>query len=114
MCTQYFDIPPDENGLPVTEGRVAGSDDCLYLSINVPVLKDTKRKLPVIFLIHGGSYQYGDGLTYGANNKYLLDRDIVFVSINYRLGILGEICYNNTSLNKIIKSVSFYIETFRK
>ncbi|XP_031779585.1 venom carboxylesterase-6-like [Nasonia vitripennis] len=89
VCAQYFDIPPDKNGLPVTEGRVTGSDDCLYLSINVPVLEDTKRKLPVIFLIHGGSFQYGNGLTYGAKNKYLLDRDIGFVSINYRLGILG-------------------------
>ena len=39
--------------------------------------------------IHGGGFHTENSnlSTYGPN--YLLDKDIVFVSINYRLGILG-------------------------
>lgn len=73
------------------EGRVQGDDDCLYLNINVPVLRDKSRKMPVIFFIHGGSFQYGSGVPFSANNIYLTDRDLVFVAINYRVGVQGRI-----------------------
>ena len=39
--------------------------------------------------IHGGGFQVGAGTTdfYGPN--LLVDKDVVIVSINYRLGVLG-------------------------
>lgn len=37
--------------------------------------------------LHGGVFYFGSGSFYGAQN--LLDRDIVLVTINYRLGIFG-------------------------
>ena len=45
--------------------------------------------LPVMVWIHGGAFHVGTGdySVYGPN--YLLDKDIILVSINYRLGALG-------------------------
>lgn len=65
------------------------SDDCLYL--NVWRGKDATEKSPVLVQIHGGDFSYGgtaNPMDYGmhfveANSK------AVFVSINYRLGLLG-------------------------
>lgn len=85
-CAQYYEIPPDKDGQPVTEGSILGSEDCLYLNVYVPVLEN-KKPMPVMFFIHGGSYQYASGNIFG--DKYLADRDVVFVAVNYRLGILG-------------------------
>ncbi|KAK9297785.1 hypothetical protein QLX08_008630 [Tetragonisca angustula] len=81
-CLQYAQLPsnPDD--------EVEGAEDCLYLNIYVPADRRTSsRSLPVIFWIHGGAFQYGSGMLMGA--KYLMDRDVVFVTINYRLGMLG-------------------------
>ncbi|KAI4495710.1 hypothetical protein M0802_008333 [Mischocyttarus mexicanus] len=67
--------------------RIQGAEDCLYLNIYVPKRESRLSLLPVIFWIHGGGFQYGSGMHLGA--KYLMDRDVIFVTINYRLGPLG-------------------------
>lgn len=73
---------------PVTRG-LQGEEDCLYLNVYV---KSTKphTPLPVMVWIHGGGFYYGSGddILYGPD--YLLRKDIVLVTINYRLGVLGE------------------------
>lgn len=40
--------------------------------------------------IHGGAFKFGDGseMIYGPD--YLLANDVVYVSLNYRLGVLGK------------------------
>lgn len=43
--------------------------------------------LPVMIWLHGGIFIFGSGNFYKA--EFLLDKDIVLVSINYRLGIFG-------------------------
>ncbi|XP_046738791.1 venom carboxylesterase-6-like [Diprion similis] len=65
------------------------SEDCLYLNIYTPVMKSTNsgKPLPVIFFIPGGAFRSGSGGMYGP--QYLLDRDVVLVTVNYRLGPLG-------------------------
>lgn len=65
-----------------------GDEDCLYLNIYVPVTGKTS-KLNVIIHIHGGGFAVGYGKEY-TNAKYLMDRDIIFVTLQYRLGALGE------------------------
>ena len=57
--------------------------------------KQPKPKLPVIVWIHGGSFYYGSGAEYGPS--YLLDEKVVLVTLNYRLGILGN--DNHKTLN---------------
>ena len=77
---------------PDTFGQPVGSEDCLYLNIWRPRSQDlfNEEVLPVYFWIHGGGNSVGYAamsLYDGANfsNK----TDMVFVSINYRLGPLG-------------------------
>ena len=67
--------------------EVEGAEDCLYLYIYVPERTGNKIILPVLFWIHGGAFQFGSGMFYGA--KYLMDRDVILVTINYRLGPFG-------------------------
>ncbi|CAG7693975.1 unnamed protein product [Allacma fusca] len=76
------------------EGDVTtrGDEDCLYLSVSHPhplrcVLATTNGLLPVMFWIHPGAYRGGSGSAHKPN--YLLDRCVVLVTINYRLGALG-------------------------
>jgi carboxylesterase type B len=80
-CLQYSHIPRNINE------RVEGTEDCLYINIYVPVRK-TDEIIPVLFWIHGGCFQYGTGTDFGA--KYLADKDVILVTINYRLGSLGN------------------------
>ena len=65
------------------------SEDCLHLNIYAP-LAAADRVRPVVVWIHGGAFIMGagsqplyDGTSFAANH------DVVVVTINYRLGLLG-------------------------
>jgi acetylcholinesterase len=64
--------------------RDGSSEDCLHLNV---FTKKLQQKKPVIVYIHGGGYEIGSGLDQGPHN--LIDRDVVIVTINYRLGSFG-------------------------
>jgi para-nitrobenzyl esterase len=90
MCTQLgtplLDIDPS------LYGKAIGSEDCLTLNIwspptQAPTEQDSRR-LPVMVWVHGGSNVGGSGsLYYGGN--LALQQEVVVVTINYRLGLLG-------------------------
>ena len=65
------------------------SEDCLSLNVWTPGLGDGGKR-PVMVWLHGGAFAYGSGnraVTDGAN---LARRgDVVVVSVNHRLNILG-------------------------
>jgi len=64
------------------------SEDCLFLNIWTPGLDDARR--PVMFWIHGGGFQSGSGSLPLFRGNLLAKRgDIVVVTINYRIGVLG-------------------------
>nr|XP_046491071.1 uncharacterized protein LOC124223293 [Neodiprion pinetum] len=63
-----------------------GDEDCLYLNIATKSLKGSR---PVMVWIHGGAFVFGDGRTELSSPDYLMKTDIVYVSIQYRLGVLG-------------------------
>jgi para-nitrobenzyl esterase len=68
--------------------RVVGSEkDCLSINIYSPKVK-ANGTLPVIAFIHGGSFAFGSGAEFGPS--YLLEKNVVLVSMNYRLGVLGK------------------------
>lgn len=67
----------------------AGSDDCLFLNIYTTALKPIEPRA-VMVCIHGGGFVCGSGDDDFNGPDYLIEKDIVLVSINYRLGILGE------------------------
>jgi len=68
------------------------SEDCLRLNVFTPALKDGKKR-PVMFWIHGGGYTNGNAIEHDGYNGENLARsgDVVFVSINHRLGPLGYV-----------------------
>ncbi|KEY73083.1 hypothetical protein S7711_06153 [Stachybotrys chartarum IBT 7711] len=95
-----------EHGAPCPQpnnGVVRGgqSEDCLFLSIWTPHLPSTEgpSKLalkPVIFYIHGGGFREGAALNADSDGTNIASRaDAVVVSINYRLGALGYIAFND-------------------
>jgi carboxylesterase type B len=49
-----------------------------------------KVPLEVMVYIHGGGFFSGTGASYLWGPQYLLDKDIVLVTFNYRLGALGK------------------------
>lgn len=63
------------------------SEDCLYLNVFTKNLQANTNLKPVIVYIHGGAFQLGSASDHEPN--LLMERDIVLVSINYRLGALG-------------------------
>lgn len=52
-------------------------------------LRPTAR-LDVMVNIHGGGFFSGTGASYLWGPQYLLDKDTVLVTFNYRLGALGQ------------------------
>ncbi|XP_076048047.1 juvenile hormone esterase-like [Oratosquilla oratoria] len=65
---------------------VAGEEDCLYLNVYTPKV-DVSARLPVMVFIHGGAFFAGDSSLYPP--QILLERDVVLVVPQYRLGIFG-------------------------
>ncbi len=68
------------------------SEDCLYLSVRSPSL-DPDAALPVMVWIHGGDHQDGSGSDVFYDANVLTGHDVVTVSINYRLGVLGYLAH---------------------
>ncbi|CAI5452464.1 unnamed protein product [Caenorhabditis angaria] len=72
------------------EEHVNYSEDCLFLNIITPK-NAASKKLPVLVFIHGGGFQFGDSSDIGYEKAadHFVSQDIIFVSIQYRLGPLG-------------------------
>jgi para-nitrobenzyl esterase len=79
----YFD-PPE-----------AISEDCLTLNIWAP---EDAEGAPVIVWIHGGSLRIGGSAEPMYDGASFAERGIVFVSINYRLGVLGWLAHPELSV----------------
>jgi para-nitrobenzyl esterase len=83
-------IPP--NTVPVPGS--ADSEDCLFLNLYAPADRSNDRgePPPVLFWIHGGSNQYGEGSSYDPT-PLVTQGHIIVVTINYRLGALGWLAH---------------------
>ncbi|XP_065346653.1 venom carboxylesterase-6-like [Cloeon dipterum] len=78
------------------QGFTVGQEDCLYLNVYTPRLPkegEPSPKFDVILYIHGGAFMFGGGKYYGA--KYIVDRNVIFVTINYRLGPMGFLSFED-------------------
>ncbi|CAH1275010.1 unnamed protein product [Diabrotica balteata] len=81
VCMQVLPIP----------SSLMMSEDCLYLNVYSPVsnLNFTNSSLPVLMYIHGGTFKFESGAFEYYNPRFLMDYDIILVTINYRLGPFG-------------------------
>ncbi|XP_042866021.1 venom carboxylesterase-6-like [Penaeus japonicus] len=80
VCPQV-DATPGEGG----EAVVKGEEDCLYLNVFTP--RPFVSDLPVMVWLHGGAFLVGGAGEYAP--LPLLTRDVVLVTLQYRLGTLG-------------------------
>lgn len=78
----------------VRSSKYDGDEDCLFLNV---YSRDLKGNRTVMLWIHGGSFSGGSGNSGRFGPEFLLDEDIVLVTINYRLGALGFLTTNDRS-----------------
>ncbi|XP_044731238.1 neuroligin-4, X-linked-like, partial [Chrysoperla carnea] len=64
------------------------SEDCLYLNIFAPAQVNVEQKYPVMVYIHGESFEWNSGNPYDGS-VLAAYADVVVITLNYRLGILG-------------------------
>ncbi|XP_031622018.1 esterase B1-like [Contarinia nasturtii] len=74
---------------PQNAKNVTGmSEDCLYMSIHVPVVNGT-RKLATLVFFHGGGYIAGTADNRFFGPDFFVENDVILVTLNFRLGVLG-------------------------
>ncbi|XP_026744533.1 esterase B1-like [Trichoplusia ni] len=86
-ATVHGNVCPQFN--PITAVYTPGSEDCLFLNVYSPNLNGS---LPVIVWIHGGAFLFGSGNDDLYGPDFLISKDVVVVSFNYRLEALGFLC----------------------
>ena len=76
-----------QSGTDYATGKttISGSEDCLNLDVYAPA---NAKNLPVLVYIHGGNNQTGSS-TEIDGTQITVDENCIYVSLNYRLGILG-------------------------
>ncbi|MFW6681637.1 carboxylesterase family protein [Komagataeibacter intermedius] len=67
------------------------SEDCLTLNVWAPPRRGTLR--PVMVWIYGGAFIMGSSADPHYNGAALAAEDVVVVSLNYRVGILGSFAH---------------------
>lgn len=82
--------PPYPSDSVYFEPLGATSEDCLTLNIWAP---KRAAKAPVIVWIHGGALLHGASASPMYDGGEFAKRGVVFVSINYRLGVFGWLAH---------------------
>ncbi len=76
------------------------SEDCLYLNVWAPKIADSKKssiKKAVLVYIYGGGFVSGGAGCDIYDGTAMAKKDIVFVSINYRVGVFGFLAHPELS-----------------
>lgn len=74
-------------------GQATTNEDCLFVNVYTPPagLLGALRNDPVLVWFHPGAFQFGQGSDF--NPRQLVARDLVVVTVNYRLGALGFLAH---------------------
>ena len=72
-------------------GNGTTTEDCLFLNVYAPKGNDIGEARPVMVWIHGGALVVGESNEYDASK--LVQRNVIVVTINYRLGALGFLAH---------------------
>ncbi|XP_053969313.1 esterase B1-like isoform X1 [Anastrepha ludens] len=78
--------------------NIEGSEDCLYLNVYTKDLKRTKPR-PVMVWIHGGGFISGEASRDWFGPDYLMEKDVILVTVQYRLGVFGFLFMDSPELN---------------
>ncbi|XP_049855152.1 juvenile hormone esterase-like [Schistocerca gregaria] len=85
-CLQHDAYVDDGDG-----AEYKGDTDCLFLNVYTPAVKG-ERGFPIIVYIHGGGYTSGHAGSEWVNPQYFMLKDVVVVTVAYRLGVFGFLC----------------------
>ena len=96
MWTEEFIAPPQ----PLSE-------DCLYLNIWSGA-SNASDKLPVLVWIYGGGFTSGSGACAIYDGKALAKEGIVYITINYRVGVFGFMAHPELTTEAQHKSSGNY------
>ncbi|XP_038210427.1 esterase FE4-like [Zerene cesonia] len=88
-ATEHGPVCPQFN--IYTRQLKAGSEDCLFLNVYTKSLNHNANKAVMVY-IHGGAYMFGSGDDILLGPEFLVQHDIVLVTINYRLEVFGFLC----------------------
>lgn len=94
-ATEFGTIAPQQKS---TKWKKNIHEDCLFL--NIWVANTAAKKRPVMFWIHGGGFYTGSGSHQIYDGASLAEKgDVVVVTINYRLGPLGFLYFDQLKGN---------------
>jgi len=67
------------------------SEDCLHVNVWTPksAAGHPEKKLPVAMWVHGGAYTGGWGFEPEMDGEAWVEKGVILVTINYRLGVFG-------------------------
>ncbi|XP_057336606.1 esterase FE4-like [Microplitis mediator] len=68
--------------------KILGEEDCLYLNVYTPEIESGELRAVIVW-IPGGGFIFGSGNDDQYGPDYLVEKDVVLVTLNYRLGIFG-------------------------
>uniref|UniRef100_A0A8W7NZG4 Carboxylic ester hydrolase n=1 Tax=Anopheles atroparvus TaxID=41427 RepID=A0A8W7NZG4_ANOAO len=71
---------------PTPDMIATENEDCLFLNVYSPSLIGTR---PVMVFVHGGGFSGGSGDDGWYGSRYFMPENVVVVTVNYRLGVLG-------------------------
>ncbi|XP_032679111.1 esterase E4-like isoform X2 [Odontomachus brunneus] len=74
--------------------QVVGSEDCLYLNVYTSDV-EPKNKRAVMVWLYGGSYTNGSGDDFIYGPDHIVRKDVVLVTLNYRVGAFGFLNLGN-------------------
>ncbi|KAG5867332.1 hypothetical protein JTB14_023061 [Gonioctena quinquepunctata] len=74
------------------------NEDCLYLNVYTPQYPTAGKDLPVMYHIFGGGFLNGAANFDYAGPHYLLESDVIVVTVNYRVGVLGFLSTGDTAI----------------
>uniref|UniRef100_W8BG58 Carboxylic ester hydrolase n=1 Tax=Ceratitis capitata TaxID=7213 RepID=W8BG58_CERCA len=78
--------------------KYKGSEDCLYLNVFTKNITPEKPR-PVMAWIYGGGFQIGEATRDMYSPDYFMHKDIVLVTLAYRLGPFGFLRLDDPNLN---------------
>lgn len=87
-----------------------GREDAAVVNVYTPNTKPN-NPMPVMVWFHGGGWNSGSGQTDLFGPDYLMQKDVILVTVNYRLGPVGFLSLNDPDL-KIPGNAGLKDQTF--
>ncbi|XP_071627810.1 esterase FE4-like isoform X2 [Temnothorax longispinosus] len=105
--------------LDIFSREIIGDEDCLYLNVYTTDLNPAEKRAVMVW-IHGGGFFTGSGnaIIYGPD--YIVQKDVVLVTLNYRLGVLGflnlddKVATGNQGLKDVVMALQWVQKNISK